>query len=286
MKTGVLCPFGAATPPERIAATGRAVEERGFASIWVPEHVVLFREHASRYPYSADGRIPGRPTQGPLDPFTALAFLAAHTARVRLGTGICLVPQRPPVYTAKLVADVDFLSRGRADFGIGIGWLREEFEALGVPWRGRAARTRDYLGVMKALWCEEVSSYRGPFYTLPECIQSPKPVQKPHPPLLFGGESDAALRRVADLGQGWFGYQVSPADLPAALQKLDKLLAERGRTRAEVRIVIAPPPRADDPDSLARYRDLGVAELVFPLVGRDEADVMRRLDEIAARALR
>jgi probable F420-dependent oxidoreductase len=247
---------------------------------------VLFREHASRYPYSADGRIPGHPTQGPLDPFTALAFLAAHTRRVRLGTGICLVPQRQPVYTAKLVADVDFLSGGRLDFGIGIGWLREEFEVLGVPWRDRAARTRDYVGVMKALWCEEVSRYEGPFYTLSACIQSPKPVQKPHPPLLFGGESDAALRRVAELGQGWFGYQVAPAELPAALQKLDKLAGERGRTRADVRIVIAPPPRADDAESLARYRDLGVDELVFPLVARDDADVARRLDALAARTLR
>ena len=160
MKTGVISAFDQNTRPETIASAGKIAEERGFHSIWMPEHVVFFRQYASKYPYSADGKIPGNP-EGVLEPLTALTYLAAHTDRIRLGTGICLVPQRNPVYTAKQVADVDFLSGGRVDFGIGIGWLREEFEALDVPWERRAARTRDYVGVMKALWCDEVSSYKG-----------------------------------------------------------------------------------------------------------------------------
>jgi alkanesulfonate monooxygenase SsuD/methylene tetrahydromethanopterin reductase-like flavin-dependent oxidoreductase (luciferase family) len=129
METGIFCNFSAHTPPDMMAAQLRAIEERGFHCIWVPEHVVLFEEYASRYPYAQDGRLPGF-DGGIMEPFTALTFAAAHTRTVRLGTSICLVPQRNPVYTAKQVADLDFLSAGRVNFGVGIGWLREEFEAL------------------------------------------------------------------------------------------------------------------------------------------------------------
>ncbi len=120
-----------------------------------------------------------------MEPLTALTFLAAHTERVRLGPGVCLVPQRNPIYVAKQVADVDYLSGGRLDFGVGIGWLREEFSALDVPWERRAARTRECIAVMKTLWFDEISSFKGEFYDLPECLQNPKPVQHPQPPLLF-----------------------------------------------------------------------------------------------------
>src|SRR5262245_40726570 len=166
MKLGIVCGFGAGITPEAIAAAGRLAEERGLHSFWVPEHVLFFPSYASRYPYSADGKLPGNP-DGVMEPFTALAYLAAHTRRIRLGTGICLVPQRHPVYAAKQAADVDFLSGGRLDFGVGIGWLREEFEALGVPWERRAERTRECLAVMRTLWCDAVSSHQGELYTLP-----------------------------------------------------------------------------------------------------------------------
>jgi probable F420-dependent oxidoreductase len=283
MKVGVIMGFGAWTQPEHIAAAGRAVEERGFHSLWAPEHVVFFEEYASRYPYSDDGRLPAGGT--PIEPFLALTWLAASTQRLRLGTGICLVPQRNPVYTAKQVADLDYLSGGRVDFGIGIGWLREEFGALGVPWEQRAERTRDYVGVMHALWTQTVSSYKGEFYSLPACTQSPKPVQKPHPPLHFGGESDAALRRVADLGQGWFGFRLTPEQVPAHLAKLDALLAARGRTRRDAQISIAPPARAVTADSVARYRDLGVDQIICLAGGRGPDEVARQLDALAAIAL-
>jgi probable F420-dependent oxidoreductase len=273
--------FGAATPPAFIAAAGRIAEEHALHSIWVPEHVLFFPEYASRYPYSDDGKIPGNP-DGVIEPFTALAFLAAQTERIRLGTGICLVPQRSPVYTAKQVADVDFLSGGRLDFGVGVGWLREEFQALGVPWERRADRTRECIGVMKTLWCDEVSSYKGEFFTLPECLQNPKPVQQPHPPVIFGGESDAALRRVAELGQGWYGFQVTPEQVGERLAKLDLLLAEAGRSRDELQIFVAPPRRGLDADTVRRYQDLGVEQLILPLFGRDE-DGLRRAAEAAAR---
>ena len=281
MKIGVIGGFNQRTSPELIATAGRLAEERGFHTFWVPEHVVFFPEYASRYPYSEDGRLPGNP-DGVLEPFTALAFLAAHTQTIRLGTGICLVPQRNPVYTAKQVADVDFLSGGRVDFGIGLGWLREEFGALGVPWENRADRTRECLDVMKTLWCDEVSHHEGELYSLPNCLQNPKPVQKPHPPIFFGGEGDPALRRVADTGQGWFGFGLTPERTAERLQRLDALLAERGRSRAELRIAISPGRDAMDPASIPRFEELGVEQLVVPFGGRDADSFERRADRLAA----
>ncbi len=280
MKIGVISGFGKTATPELIATAGRMVEERGLHSIWVPEHVVFFPEYASRYPYSKDGKLPGDP-DGVLEPFTVLTYLAAHTTRIRLGTGICLVPQRSPVYTAKQVADVDFLSDGRLDFGIGIGWLREEFQALGVPWERRGARTRECIGVMKTLWCDEVSSYKGEFYTLPDCLQNPKPVQQPHPPIYFGGESDAALQRVADLGEGWFGFHLTPETLAGRLERLEAKLAAAGRTRAGVAIVASPSGRIRDVDDARRFQDQGVDQLVLPMFAPDVDSLSRAVDSIA-----
>ena len=137
MKIGVGMAFSHMTPPEFVAEAAELVEAAGFHSIWLPEHVIFFPEYASRYPYTTDGRIPGEP-EGIVDPFAALTFIAARTRRIRLGTGICLVPQRNPIYTARAVADLDYLSGGRMDFGVGIGWLREEFENLGMDFSTRA----------------------------------------------------------------------------------------------------------------------------------------------------
>src|SRR4029450_2591091 len=136
---------GANATAEVMRAVGEEAEERGFESLWVAEHVVLFDEYDSAYPYDTSGRFPAAGAPGLREPFTALTYLAAVTERIRLGTGICLVPQRNPVYTAKAVTDVDALSAGRVDFGVGVGWLREEFEALGVPFERRGRRTDEYL---------------------------------------------------------------------------------------------------------------------------------------------
>ena len=225
--------------PEYLRTLGTAAEEPGFHSLWIAEHVVLFDDYASHYPYSADGRIPACGKSGFLDPFDALAFLAACTTRVRLGTGICLVPQRNPVYTAKEAATVDWLSGGRLDFGVGVGWLAEEFRALGVPFERRGERCRDYLEVMRRLWCDPVSAFAGEFYELPACREYPKPVQQPHPPIYFGGESEAALRRVADVGQGWYPFSLEPEELAERLVVLDQLPGE-GRRGATCRSSSAP----------------------------------------------
>jgi probable F420-dependent oxidoreductase len=280
MKIGVVSGFDGRSSPQQAIDAGQIAEERGFYSFFVPEHVLFFREYASRYPYSGDGRVPGDP-EGVLEPFTALTWLAAHTSKIRLGTGICLVPQRSPIYTAKQAADVDYLSGGRLELGVGIGWLREEFQALGVPWERRAARTAECIGVMKTLWCDEVSEYEGEFFSLSPCLQNPKPVQKPHPPIFFGGESDAALRRVAELGQGWYGFQLAPDALRERLARLDELLAEAGRSRADVQIYVSPRIRAESAADLAPYRDMGVDQLIFPYFGRDADGLSRRADSIA-----
>ena len=193
MKIGLFAPLGNGNATAGVLRTlGREAEARGFESIWVAEHVVLFDEYESQYPYSPDGKFPGGADTGLLEPLTALTYLAAVTDRIRLGTGICLVPQRNPVYTAKQVVDLDALSGGRVDFGVGVGWLAEEFEAVAAPFERRGARCDEYLQVMKTLWTDELSEHHGELYDLPACKMYPKPVQQPHPPIHVGGESAAA----------------------------------------------------------------------------------------------
>lgn len=267
--------------PDYLNVLGPAAEERGFHSIWAAEHVVLFDQYASRYPYAADGRIPAGGESGMLEPFTALSFLASSTARIRLGTGICLVPQRNPVYTAKEVAAVDWLSNGRFDFGVGVGWLAEEFAACDVPFERRGARTLDYLRAMQALWTQPVASYRGDFYSFEPLRQYPKPVQTPHPPIHFGGESDAALRRVAAIGQGWYGFNLLPDAVPGHLARLDRFLAAAGRKRSEIEVSISPYMQPADLDAVRRYRDAGVDQVIFLVVAGNRDGLLARLDELA-----
>jgi probable F420-dependent oxidoreductase len=223
--------------------------------------------------------VPGNP-QGVLDPFSALTFVAAHTQRIRLGTGVCLVPQRQPVYTAKLVADLDYLSSGRVDFGVGIGWLAEEFAALGMDFATRAPRCAEYIGAMRTLWCDSAPSFAGDTVAFPVCHFNPKPVQKPHPPIFFGGESNAALNRVVQLGNGWYGFDLDPAGVRDRLQVLDGKLAAAGRARNEIDVFICPNRHRLTPESVAEYRAAGVDQLIAPLFARDLEDLKRRAERI------
>jgi probable F420-dependent oxidoreductase len=282
MRTGIFAPL--ANPfatPEYIETLGKAAEDRGFDSIWVAEHVVLFEEYGSRYPYLDNGKIPVPRESGMLDPFPALAYLAACTSKVRLGTGICLVPQRNPVYTAKEAATVDYLSGGRFDLGVGVGWLAEEFEALGVPFEHRGSRCREYIKVIKSLWQDDVAQFEGEFYQMKPTLQYPKPVQKPHPPIHFGGESDAALRRVADLGQGWYGFGIDPEQTKERIAKLSSLLEKRGRKRDEIEVSICPYMRPATRELLEGYRDAGVDRVILLGAGGDAASLTQGLDALA-----
>lgn len=266
--------------PELLATLGAEAERRGVAGIWVGEHVVTFEDYASRYPYAAEGKIPIPPGTGLLEPFTTLSFLAAHTSTVRLGTAMCLLPQRNPVYVAKEVATLDWLSHGRADFGVGVGWLREEFEALNVPWEQRGRRTDEYLGVLRALWCDDPSSFDGETYRLAPCNMFPKPVQAPHPPVHVGGESDAALRRVARHGQGWHTFNRLPEDLAEPLGRLDALLAEEGRTRADVRITVSPYFQELTPERVTGYAQAGADAVSAMFFAGGPGDVVPMLDAL------
>ncbi|WP_426570895.1 LLM class F420-dependent oxidoreductase [Aquihabitans sp. McL0605] len=286
MDVGVFVPLGNGNAsPEVLRAVGRNVEDRGFESIWVPEHVVLFDEYESEYPFSPDGKFPGGGDTGMLEPLTALTYLAAVTDRVRLGTGICLVPQRNAVYTAKQVTDLDNLSNGRVDFGIGVGWLREEFEAIGVPFEKRGQRTDEHLAIMKALWTEEVSSYQGELASLSACRMYPKPVQTPHPPIHVGGISDVAMRRAARLGQGWFSWNQLPDEVTTSLARLDELLAGEGRSRRELVITASPYFNPTTPALMEQYAAAGVDRLVVLCLAFDVDMLNEQLDALVTDVL-
>ena len=281
MKISIAMAFNESTEPGFIKDAVQLAEAKGVHGIWVPEHVLFFPDYASTYPYSDSGRMPGDP-EGLLDPFTALTFIAAHTQRVRLGTGICLVPQRQPVYTAKMVADVDYLSGGRVDFGVGIGWLKEEFQNLGMDFASRGARTEEYLLAMKALWSEGISEFKGQTLNLEPCHFNPKPVQRPHPPIIFGGESDAAMRRVARLGDGWYGYNLTPEDLGRRLNSLDAGLASTGRDRSQIQVIVGPNRHPVTEQTLYEYSALGADQVVVPMFASNLAKLEQRLDALTA----
>lgn len=283
MKIGIFSPLvSPAATPEFVAALGPACEQRGFASIWVGEHAVLFDEYDSHYPYAEDGRLPAAGRTGFLEPFTALSFVAAETRTIRLGTGVCLLPQRNPVYTAKQVATLDWLAGGRVDFGIGIGWLAEEFAALSVPFERRAARCREYVEVMRSLWRDATSGYQGEFYTLPACRQYPKPAQKPHPPIHVGGNSDAALARVAAYGDGWYGYGLDPEAAGERVRRLGAELERHGRALEDVDVsVCAEVGEAPNRGLLERYRDAGVEQVVLLVMPAALDGFLAELDRCA-----
>jgi probable F420-dependent oxidoreductase len=279
MEIAVTTAFSHHTPVEFIAGAAKRIETAGFAAVWVPEHVLFFPDYASSYPYADDGKVPGNP-EGVLDPFTALTFIAAHTTTLRLGTGICLVPQRQPVYTAKMVADLDYLSNGRVDFGIGVGWLAEEFDALGLDFAARAERCDEYIAAMKELWGPDPVNFSGDTVTINNAQFNPKPVQSPHPPIFVGGESTPALRRVATFADGWYGYGVAPDEVAAKLDRLDGHLEAAGRSLSEIKIYICPNRLQVDQDITAAYAEAGVKQLILPLYGRDLDHLDRRIETL------
>ena len=253
MQSGAILAFDGSQAKSFVQEAGALMEELGFDALWVPEHVLFFPDYDPRYPYSEDGRLRGDP-KGVMDPFSVLTFLAATTSRIRLGTGICIVPQRHPAYLAKQVADLDRLSDGRFDFGVGVGWQREEYTALGIPFEERGKRMDEALEAMRALWTEDVTTYVGEFVELRRVWSHPKPVQQPSPPILVGGESTAALRRVATHGDGWYGFDLTPRELRGLSR--DALGAARCRRRQPRRPPVdrLPRPGCQDVDGGPGFR--------------------------------
>lgn len=256
MKVGVQIFATDETPP--MPELARAVEARGLASLWVTEHTHI---PASREtPFRPDVPIPGGPETIPLprmytrtlDPFVSLATAAAVTERLLLGTGICLVTQRDPIITAKEVASLDVVSGGRVLFGVGAGWLREEIADHGTDPRIRMAVMRERVEAMKTLWTEEEASYHGEHVTFDRAWQWPKPVQRPHPPVLVGGNGPTVEDRVLAFGDGWM-----PNPAPDDDTVLARAAALRARADRPLTLMIS--GMAPDPARLARYAEAGFA---------------------------
>src|SRR6185295_7010233 len=198
--------IGAGADRAVIDAVALAAEGSGFATLWSGEHVVMVDRSASRYPYSDDGQIAVPSTADWIDPLIGLSFAAAATSSIGLATGVLLLPEHNPVVVAKQAATLDSLSGGRFTLGVGIGWSREEFDALGVPFERRGARTAEYAAAMRTLWRDEIASFDGEFVSFDSVRVNPKPFSGNGIPIVCGGNSDAALRRVAAWADGWYGF--------------------------------------------------------------------------------
>lgn len=278
---------GSTVRPEPLMRVAQTAESLGFESLWIPEHLAVPVTMDSPYPYSPDGQFPGGPGAGLHDPFVALAFLAAHTQTIKLGTGVFVLPLRNPLAVAKAVVSVDVLSNGRLLFGVGIGWLKEEFEAVGMPFANRVSRTREWIVMLKTLWAEETPYFQGRYHRFPPIGFNPKPVQQPHPPILFGGESEPALKRAAELGDGWIGVHHSPASIKPLLEQLQAYTQEANRDFTKFEITVGLDAGVQpDLDTVNRFADAGVHRLVVFAPGfiprsRYDAELFPQMERFA-----
>ncbi len=264
MKVGLFAlGIGTGARPGAILKTAEAAERRGISTLWVGEHVVLFDRQDSKYPYAESGEFPLPGGADWLDPFITLTFAAAVTRTIRLATGICLVPEHNPVVLAKEIASLDRLSNGRFALGVGIGWSAEEFAALGIPFERRAQRTREYVEVMRRLWSDDAASFHGEFVNFDAAKSYPKPVRGSKLPIVFGGESVPALKRTADIGNGWFGFNVGPDEAAPLVSKLHAMLKANGRPASDVEIILCPYTKKITSDDLNKYAAAGVDEFVM-----------------------
>ncbi len=280
MKIGLFSTFmSPIATPNMIAKFATQAEAAGVESLWMGEHVVLFDKTEFPYPGSASGKLPVPPGGGMLDTVATFGFLAGVTKRMRFGTGIALISQRNPLYTAKEFATLDWLTQGRIDFGIGVGWCKEEVIASGYTWEDRGSRCDEFLSMVQKLWREEVASFEGEHFKLAPCRLDPKPVQPGGIPTIVGGHSAPAYRRAAKFGSGWYGFSLPPRMVVDALNALDAALAHEGRSRAGFEIVITPPSIRGD--NIKAYQDLGVDRLVLHLGSQKPDAIKRRLEEIS-----
>jgi len=270
--------------PELITATAVHAERLGFSTVWAPEHIVFLDRFSSRYPYSRGQDLPIRLDTPLLNPFVALTYAAACTKRIRLATGICIAPEYHPLLLGKLAASLDYLSGGRFALGIGVGWLEEEFKALGIPWERRARRTREYVEAMRRLWGNDPSEYKGEFAQFEGARSYPKPINGGGLPVLVGGQTEAALKRAAAYGDGWCGFNLTAAETSEKINRLRELLRANNRKAQGFEFSMSP-LASSTPADLKSYRDAGVDELyltpVFQRPLNTEAEVIKLLEEIA-----
>lgn len=262
--------------PELLARRARVAEQAGFESFWVGDHVVL--------PAGPDDATPGHVGDRRLEALITLTYLAAHTTTALLGTAVIVVPQRQPLLLARQLASLDVLSGGRLIVGVGVGWLEGELRALGVPMSERGARTDDYLAAMRAIWSGQPASHDGPYASFSNLVARPGPVQRPHPPIVVGGQSPGAYRRAVQQASGWAGWNLAPDALANALEGLREAARRYARPAelGELEITVGVPGPLDR-RTAGRYAALGVHRLV--LLPGDEAGAMDRVIEAAGREL-
>jgi probable F420-dependent oxidoreductase len=265
--------IGTGAAPEIIRVVAMAAEAAGFATLWCGEHVVMVDSPTSRYPYAADGRIAVPADADWLDPLIALSYAAAVTDRIVLATGVLLLPEHNPVLVAKQAASLDVLCRGRFTLGVGIGWSAEEFLALGVPFARRGQRTADYVAALRTLWAEDLASYDGEFARFDAVRVYPKPVRRRRIPIVIGGNSDAALSRIAAFGDGWYGFNIPTAAVRDRVSALARKCERRGRHVDELSVAVA--LSDGTPAVLPALAHAGVTELVVVAAPPADADQAR-----------
>ncbi len=243
-------------------AVAAAAEGAGFSTLWAGEHVVMVDQPSSRYPYTANGQIAVPSTADWLDPMIGLSFAAAATSTIKIATGVLLLPEHNPIVIAKQAATLDLLSGGRLVLGAGVGWSAEEFAALGVPFARRASRTREYVDVMRTIWREDVASFQGEFVQFDGIRVNPKPMDGRTIPIVLGGNSDAALRRVVQWGDGWYGFNLDgTAEVAERVEYVKRCCRETGRDASDLHLAVS--LQDPDPRDLERLATLGVNELVI-----------------------
>ena len=310
MRYGFYLPTrGQTATPEALQALVERAEALGFDSVVIADHLVFPVDIHSKYPYTVGGVFPGHGDA--LDQLTLMAYIAAKTTSLRLITSVMILPHRNPVVTAKVLATIDVLSRGRVTVGVGVGWLREEFEALGAPdFAQRGAVSNEYLEIFKTLWTQDPATFEGQFYRFKALHCLPHPVQKPHPPIWIGGHSRAALRRVARYGDGWHPVGANPAvplrphEFRASLDELKRLTEAEGRDFNTLTLSYKAPlydvtqsgslekqvglerrpfsgTTAQVVDDIGAYANLGVRELIFDFRSETLSESLERMEHFA-----
>ena len=247
---------GAYSYPTTMIRIAQAAESAGFDSVWASEHVVLPDVQGQQSYMAPEHRI--------LNPVVALTFIAAHTSTIRLGTGVIVLPQHHPLVLAKELASLDVLSGGRVIFGVGVGWAKPEFRALGVPLEDRGRRTDEYLAAMRAIWSEEKPSYNGQFVSFDNVQAYPRPLQHPYPPIIIGGRSPAAFRRAVEVAHGWYGFSLDLEETANAIADLRQAARRYSRPDFLGELEISIAPRIPIDLAVAqRFAELGVHRLIL-----------------------
>ncbi len=265
-----------------VAVIAQKAESLGFESLWLPEHPVMPVHASSRYQGSADGSIPVFMSDM-ADPFLGLARASAVTTTIKLGTGICLVPERNPLVLAKAIAALDYYSNGRFIFGIGAGWLREETEIMGGNFDHRWGQTREAILAMKELWSHDEAEYYGTFYDFPPVRSFPKPAQKPHPPVLLGGSARNVFKRVIAWGDGWMPVRATPEDIKQGRDTLDELATAAGRDPKAIDITVF--GEGSDAEAIKRFEAAGADRVIVRLSTTLSDAALTELEQTAEQVL-